>query len=111
MYYKTLFLMILFTVISCNSINLEVQVFETSESGNQLSLQTSFEHGSEASTIMINSKKEFQTITGFGGAFTESSAYLLNKMSEEKSLNPSSDIAIASFIIGIISSLSSSIEK
>ena len=84
MYYKTLFLMILSTAISCNSINPEVQVYETSESGNQLSLQTTFEHDSEASTIVINSKKEFQTITGFGGAFTESSAYLLNKMSEEK---------------------------
>ena len=76
--------MILFTTTSCNSINPEVQVYETSESGNQLSLQTTFEHDSEASTIVINSKKEFQTITGFGGAFTESSAYLLNKMSEEK---------------------------
>ena len=84
MYYKTLFLTILFTAISCYSINPEVQVYETSESGNQLSLQTSFEHDSEASTIEINSKKELQTITGFGGAFTESSAYLLNKMSEEK---------------------------
>ncbi|MGB2370148.1 MAG: glycoside hydrolase family 30 protein [Flavobacteriaceae bacterium] len=76
--------MILFTAISCNSINPEVQVYETSESGNQLSLQTTFELDSEASTIEINSKKELQTITGFGGAFTESSAYLLNKMSEEK---------------------------
>jgi glucosylceramidase len=84
MYYKILFLMILFTAISSNSINPEVQVYETSESGNQLSLQTSFEHDSEASTIVIYSKKELQTITGFGGAFTESSAYLLNKMSEEK---------------------------
>ena len=76
--------MILSTAISCNSIKPEVQVYETSESGNQLSLQTTFEHDSEVSTIVINSKKEFQTITGFGGAFTESSAYLLNKMSEEK---------------------------
>ena len=76
--------MILSTAISCNSINPEVQIYETSESGNQLSLQTTFEHDSEVSTIVINSKKEFQTITGFGGAFTESSAYLLNKMSEEK---------------------------
>lgn len=84
MYYKTFSLMVLFTAISCNSINSEVQVYETSESGNQLSLQTTFEHDSESSTIVINSKKELQTITGFGGAFTESSAYLLNKMSEEK---------------------------
>ena len=84
MNYKTLILMILFTAISCNSISPEVHVYETSESGNQLSLQTTFEHDSEVSTIVINSKKELQTITGFGGAFTESSAYLLNKMSEEK---------------------------
>jgi hypothetical protein len=62
MYYKTLFLMILFTAISCNSINPEVQVYETSENANQLSLQTTFEHDSEALTIVINSKKEPQTI-------------------------------------------------
>ena len=68
MNYKTLILMILSTAISCNSINPEVYVYETSESGNQLSLQTTFEHDSEASTIVINSKKELQTITGFGGA-------------------------------------------
>ena len=71
--------------ISCNSINTEVQVYETSESGNLLHLRTTFEQDAEPSTIELNSKKEFQTISGFGGAFTESSAYLLNKMSEEKS--------------------------
>ena len=43
-----------------------------------------FEQDTEPSTIELNSKKELQTISGFGGAFTESSAYLLNKMSEEK---------------------------
>lgn len=69
---------------SCNSVNPEVQVFETSESGNQLSLRTTFEAHGEESTIALNPAKEFQTITGFGGAFTESSAYLLNQMSEEK---------------------------
>ena len=69
---------------SSNSVNPEVQVFETSESGNQLSLRTTFEALTEESTIALNPAKEFQTITGFGGAFTESSAYLLNQMSEEK---------------------------
>ena len=69
---------------SCNSVNPEMQVFETSESGNQLSLRTTFEALTEESTIALNPAKEFQTITGFGGAFTESSAYLLNQMSEEK---------------------------
>ena len=84
MYNKTLFSIILFMAISCNSINTEVQVYETSESGNLLHLRTTFEQDAEPSTIELNSKKEFQTISGFGGAFTESSAYLLNKMSEEK---------------------------
>jgi len=84
MYNKTLFSIILFMAISCNSINTEVQVYETSESGNLLRLLTTFEQDAEPSTIELNSKKEFQTISGFGGAFTESSAYLLNKMSEEK---------------------------
>ncbi|MGB2233456.1 MAG: glycosyl hydrolase family 30, partial [Flavobacteriaceae bacterium] len=70
--------------ISCNSINTKVEVYETSESGNLLHLRTTFEQDAEPSTIELNSKKEFQTISGFGGAFTESSAYLLNKMSEEK---------------------------
>ena len=31
----------------------------------------------------LNPEEKFQTITGFGGAFTESSAYLLNKLSKE----------------------------
>ena len=84
MYNKTLFSIILFMAISCNSINTEVQVYETSESGNLLRLLTTFEQDAEPSTIELNPKKELQTISGFGGAFTESSAYLLNKMSEEK---------------------------
>jgi glucosylceramidase len=33
--------------------------------------------------LRINPEKKYQTITGFGGAFTESSAYLLNKLSKE----------------------------
>lgn len=84
MYNKTLFSIILFMAISCNSINTKVEVYETSESGNLLHLRTTFEQDAEPSTIELNSKKELQTISGFGGAFTESSAYLLNKMSEEK---------------------------
>ena len=84
MYNKTLFSIILFMAISCNSINTEVQVYETSESGNLLRLLTTFEQDAEPSKIELNPKKELQTISGFGGAFTESSAYLLNKMSEEK---------------------------
>ena len=34
-------------------------------------------------TIDLNPEEKFQTITGFGGSFTESSAYLLNRLSKE----------------------------
>ncbi len=67
---------------------LEVQVFETSESGNKLTKLTEFKTVEDdtlkyTSEIILNLDKQYQTITGFGGAFTESSAYLLNKLSKE----------------------------
>ena len=62
---------------------LEVEVFETSESGNKLTKRTDFVTEANPSTITLDDSKEFQAITGFGGAFTESSAYLLNQVSKE----------------------------
>ena len=69
---------------SCTSKknNLEVEVYETSASGNQLEQLTEFETNAEASSIQIRPEKTFQTITGFGGSFTEASAYLLNELSD-----------------------------
>lgn len=69
---------------SCNNKDLTVEVFETSEGGNQLTSLTAFQFSENASQISLNPHKEYQTITGFGGAFTESSAYLLNQLSKEK---------------------------
>jgi len=63
---------------------LPVEVYETSESGNKLKKITAFSSGNEAAFIKLLPDQKFQTITGFGGAFTESSAYLLNKLSKEK---------------------------
>nr|WP_233451001.1 glycoside hydrolase family 30 protein [Hanstruepera ponticola] len=63
--------------------SLEVEVFETSASGNKLTKRTQFEPLDTTATIVLKPEKEFQTITGFGGAFTESSAYLLNRLSKE----------------------------
>lgn len=60
-----------------------VEVYETSASGNQLKQITEFDKGENPATIKLNLEEKYQTITGFGGAFTESSAYLLNKLSEE----------------------------
>lgn len=63
--------------------NLEVRVLETSASGNQLTVVEGFPTAEDPSDIHLDPEEQFQTITGFGGAFTESSAYLLNELSQE----------------------------
>lgn len=71
-------------MVSCQTEeSLEVSVVETSRSGNQLTAIAEFTSSEEAAKISIDPEKKYQTITGFGGAFTESSAYLLNKVSKE----------------------------
>ena len=62
----------------------EIEVYETSESGNALTKVTEFSADKNVITIHINPEEKFQTITGFGGSFTESSAYLLNQLSAAK---------------------------
>jgi glucosylceramidase len=57
-------------------------VYQTSVSGDQLKSIEPFTSSDEDILIEINPDEEFQKITGFGGAFTESSAYLLNQMGE-----------------------------
>ncbi|WP_410477245.1 glycoside hydrolase family 30 protein [Polaribacter sp. Hel1_85] len=72
-------------MISCNKVDnkLVVDVYETSESGNKLTKITEFIADENSSIIKLNPNQKFQTITGFGGAFTESSAYLLNQVSKK----------------------------
>jgi glucosylceramidase len=72
-------------MVSCNKIDnkLIVDVYETSESGNKLTKISNFISEENASTIKLNPNFRLQSITGFGGAFTESSAYLLNKLSQK----------------------------
>ncbi|MEM7549384.1 MAG: glycoside hydrolase family 30 protein [Bacteroidota bacterium] len=62
---------------------LNVEVFETSANGNKLAKVSEFEVSDEKSVIKLVPEKTFQTITGFGGSFTESTAYLLNQLSKE----------------------------
>jgi len=79
-----LFLMTLMVLNSCNNVErLEVKVYETSASGNKLTQLSDFATNENAIHIKLLPEEKFQTITGFGGAFTESSAYLLNKLSAE----------------------------
>lgn len=81
--FKYIFFLLLMTNCSEKPEQLNVEVYETSASGNKLTRITEFITEDSASKIKILPNKEFQTITGFGGAFTESSAYLLNKLSKK----------------------------
>lgn len=62
---------------------LSVEIYETSESGNQLKKITESYQGEQSTIIRLFPDQKFQTIVGFGGSFTESSAYLLNKLSQK----------------------------
>ncbi len=64
--------------------SLQVEVFETSAAGNKLTNLSEFTPTSKTQKITLLPEEEFQTITGFGGSFTEASAYLLNQLSKEK---------------------------
>ena len=70
-----------FSLNSCKATkDLEVEVYETSAQGNSLKKITDFSKSENPVLITLNPEEKFQTITGFGGSFTESSAYLLNKL-------------------------------
>lgn len=84
--FKTYIFLILVTVLmsACEKKEtLNVEVFETSASGNKLTKLSEFSKLDSLSVITLLPNTKFQTITGFGGAFTESSAYLLNRLSKK----------------------------
>ncbi|KAA3630301.1 MAG: glycosyl hydrolase family 30, partial [Bacteroidetes bacterium] len=82
-----LFLSFLVMLSGCNSDkNLAVEVYETSASGNKMEKITDFTAGENPALIKLLPEEKFQTITGIGGSFTESSAYLLNNLSPENRL-------------------------
>ena len=66
----------------------EAAVIQTSKSGDKLTVVDSlkFETAGEETKaeVIIDPETKYQEIAGFGGAFTESSAYVLGKMSTEK---------------------------
>lgn len=62
---------------------LNVEVYETSAGGNQLTKITEFTESDSTVIIKLNPEKTFQTITGFGGSFTEASASLLNRLGKD----------------------------
>lgn len=72
-------------MMNCKGVDsaIEVTVYETSESGNALKKVNEFSTSENKIEINLNPDEKFQTITGFGGSFTEASAHLLNKLSKE----------------------------
>ncbi len=76
--------LILMIMSSCNTPQkTNIQIFETSESGHQLTEVTDFQSMENATQVSILPNEKYQEITGFGGSFTEASAYLLNQVSKE----------------------------
>ena len=71
--------------MGCNTpiSKLSVDVYETSAGGKKLEKLSEFSFEGELVSIQILPGQKFQTITGFGGSFTEASAYLLNQLSEK----------------------------
>jgi glucosylceramidase len=76
----------LFGLASCQSNTvpiMDVKAYQTSAAGQKLSpIETG--SASAGDTLILKPEKKYQTITGFGGAFTESTAHLLNQLSDEK---------------------------
>lgn len=58
-----------------------VQLFETAANGHKLKEIAAKSISRTAPTLLLEPTKKFQTITGFGGSFTEASASLLNRLS------------------------------
>ncbi|MBK9335841.1 MAG: glycoside hydrolase family 30 protein [Lewinellaceae bacterium] len=76
------FLLTVLLMSGCsNPTTMQVDIYETSESGNKLAKQTDFPIVENPVHITILPEEKFQTITGIGGSFTEASAHLLNKLS------------------------------
>ena len=83
-FFKLLTTCFVLSMFSCSSTKeMKVQVYETSACGNSLTKITQFSNEGNPIVITLNPDEKFQTITGFGGSFTESSAYLLNKLGKE----------------------------
>jgi glucosylceramidase len=59
-----------------------IQIFETAANGNKLKSINESPVPANAIRISIKPGEKYQKITGFGGSFTEASAYLLNKLSK-----------------------------
>ncbi|BFP43292.1 glycoside hydrolase family 30 protein [Flavobacteriaceae bacterium GF1] len=63
--------------------SLDVTVYETSAAGNKLQKVETTTAAGNVTSIQLLPNQEYQTITGFGGSFTEASAHLLNQLGKQ----------------------------
>lgn len=68
--------------VSAQQSNANAAIYETSASGRKLERISETLPVKGAVETTINPDKRFQRITGFGGSFTQASAYLLNGLSK-----------------------------
>ncbi len=83
---QILFILVLsIVVVHCNSSKKiwHAVIYETAAGGNKLQELKAAAAASSALEIVVKPEETYQKILGFGGAFTESSAYLLNRLSKE----------------------------
>lgn len=76
-------IMVMLMASCTNNKTLDVEIYETSESGNKLTKIEAVSEAEKPVVVSINPEDTYQEITGIGGSFTEASAYLLNEVSEE----------------------------
>lgn len=79
-YQFLILMMMLTTACEKEKKQLATEVYETSASGNKLNAIKDFQEVQEAPEINLLPDTEYQSITGFGGSFTEATAYLLNQL-------------------------------
>lgn len=80
--------LIAIVLASCGNteeVKMDVKIYQSSSAGDKLTLIAPSTSSKEFdSKIILKPEVQHQKITGFGGAFTESSAYLLNQVSKGK---------------------------
>ncbi|MBN2175347.1 MAG: glycoside hydrolase family 30 protein [Bacteroidales bacterium] len=81
--YTYLLLLIVSACCHTSQNKLDMEVYETSAGGNKLEKITGNGGNGIPVVVQILQDQKFQTIIGFGGSFTESSAYLLNQLSRK----------------------------
>ena len=59
-----------------------IKIYQTNAEGEHFKLKDSFEVQSSIFKMELDTTEKFQTIIGFGGAFTESSSHLISKLNK-----------------------------